>query len=86
MFTERAKIIDRGSICSTPECTGSKLQCEPFPFSVACSRPSYPFWEKLRDEGKCRSQKKLKSLIEVPYVVHVKVQVLSFNMNLIFSP
>ena len=38
------------------------------------------------DHGKCRSQKKLKSLIEVPYVVHMKVQVLNFNMNLIFSP
>ena len=32
------------------------------------------------DQGKCRSQKKLKSLIEIPYVVHVKVHVLgSYN-------
>ena len=36
-FTEKAKIIDRGSICSVPENTGSKPQYEPFLFSVACS-------------------------------------------------
>ena len=36
-FTEKAKIVDRGSICSTPESTGSKLQYEPYLFSVACS-------------------------------------------------
>ena len=36
-FAERAKIIDRGSICSAPECTGCELQCEPFLFSVAFS-------------------------------------------------
>ena len=34
------------------------------------------FGKKLGDQGKCRSQKKLKALIEVPYVVHVKVHVL----------
>ena len=34
----------------------------------------------------CRSPKKLKSLIEVTYVVHLKVQVLSFNMNLVSYP
>ena len=57
------------------------------------------FGKNVGDQGKCRSQKKLRSVIEVPYVVHVKehvlgsltcvymkVQVLSFNMNLIFSP
>ena len=33
-----------------------------------------------------RSQKRLELLIEVPYIVHVKVQVVSFNMNLIFFP
>ena len=30
----------------------------------------------MGDQGKCRSQKKLKWLIEIPYVVHVKVHVL----------
>ena len=44
------------------------------------------FGKNLGDQGKCRSQKKIKSLIEVRYVAHLKVQVLSFSMNLIFSP
>ena len=43
-------------------------------------------WEYLGDQENCRSPKKLKSLIEVPYVAHLNVQVLSFNLNLIFSP
>ena len=43
------------------------------------------FGEILGDQVKGRSPKKLKSLIEVTYVAHLKVQVLSFNMNLIFS-
>ena len=34
----------------------------------------------------CPSPKKLKTLIEVPYIVDVKVHVLSFNMILISSP
>ena len=34
-FTEKAKIVDRGSICSAPDSTLSKLQYEPFLFSVA---------------------------------------------------
>ena len=44
------------------------------------------FGETLGDQVKGRSPKKLESLIEVPNVVHVKVHVLSFNMNLIYSP
>ena len=43
------------------------------------------FGETLGDQVKGRSPKKLESLIEVPSVVHVKVHVLSFNMNLISS-
>ena len=42
--------------------------------------------ETLGDQVKGRSPKKLESLIEVPNVVHVKVNVLSFNMILISSP
>ena len=42
--------------------------------------------ETLGDQVKGRSPKKLKSLIEVPNVVHMKVHVLSFNMILISSP
>ena len=34
----------------------------------------------MGDQVKGRSMKKLESLIEVPYVVHVKVHVLSFNI------
>ena len=48
--------------------------------------PSHPFRGNLGYQVKGRSPKKLKSLIEVAYVVHLKLQVLSFNMNLIFSP
>ena len=42
--------------------------------------------ENLGDQVKDRSPKKLKSLFRVPYVVHLKVQLLSFNMILISSP
>ena len=49
-------------------------------------RPSYPFQDKFRRSGNVSFTKKLKSLIEVPYVVEVKVHVLSFNMILISSP
>ena len=44
------------------------------------------FGKSLGDQGKCYSSKKLKSLIEVSKVVDLKVQVVSFTMNLIFSP
>ena len=44
------------------------------------------FGETLGDQVKGRSPKKLKSLIDVPNVVHVKVHVLSFNKILILSP
>ena len=45
------------------------------------------FGETLGDQVKGRSPKMLESLIiEVPNVVHVKVHVLSVNMNLISSP
>ena len=47
---------------------------------------SYPFRGNLGDQVKGRSPKKLKTLIQVPYVAHLKVEVLSFNKNLIFSP
>ena len=49
-------------------------------------RPSYPFRGKLGDQVKGRSPRKLKSLIVVHYVAHLKIQVLSCNMNLISSP
>ena len=43
------------------------------------------FGETLVDQVKGRSPKKLKSLTEVPHLVHVKLYVLSFNMILISS-
>ena len=44
------------------------------------------FGKNLGEQVKGRSPKKLKLLIAVPYVAHLIVQVLSFNMNLISSP
>ena len=44
------------------------------------------FGKDLGDQGKCRSPKMLKLLIEVPYVGHLKEQVLSFNSNLFSAP
>ena len=44
-------------------------------------RTSYPFRRNFGDQAKGRSPKKIKSIIEVPNVVHVKGNVLSFNMN-----
>ena len=44
------------------------------------------FGETLGDQVMGRSLKKLKSLIEVPNLVHVKAHVLSFDMILISSP
>ena len=40
----------------------------------------------MGDQVKGRSPKNLKSLIEVPNVVHVKAHVLSFNVILLSSP
>ena len=44
------------------------------------------FGEILGDQEKGRSPKKIKSLVDVPNVAHLKVQVLSFNMSIISSP
>ena len=44
------------------------------------------FGKNLGDQVKNRSPKNLKLLVEVPYVAHLKVQVLIFNMNLFSSP
>ena len=49
-------------------------------------RPSCPFLKILREQLKGRLPKKLRLLMAVPYVAHLIVQVLSFNMNLISSP
>ena len=36
-YTEKAKFVDRGSLCSAHESKGEKLKYEPDLFSVACS-------------------------------------------------
>ena len=41
--------------------------------------------ENLGEQVKGRPTRKLKSLMEVPYVTRLKVQVLSLDMNLISS-
>ena len=69
------------------EGTCFQLQYDPSLFCVACSENrDIHFGETLGDQVKGRSQKKLKQLIEIPSVVHVKVHVVSFNMILISSP
>ena len=69
------------------ECKCSKLQYEPFSHlrSVFLDRVIH-LLETLGDQVNGRSPKKVKSLIEFPNIVHVKVQVLCFNMILISSP
>ena len=44
------------------------------------------FGEVLGVQEKGRSPKKLESLVDVPYVAHLKVHILSYNMILISSP
>ena len=51
-FTEKAKIVDKGSICSAPERTGSEHLYEPFLCSVACSKTELSFRENLGRSGK----------------------------------
>ena len=48
--------------------------------------PVIPLGDTLGDQVKGRSPKKLKSLIEVPNVVHVKVHVFNFNMIVLSPP
>ena len=85
-FTDKAKTVDRGYKSCAHESTGCKLQYEPYLFSVVCSKTNDPFLEKFGRSGKVFYTEKLKSLIEVPYVALLKVQVPSFNLNLISSP
>ena len=51
-FTEKAKIVVRGSIRSAAERSGSELQYEPFLCSIVVPRASYPFRENLGRSGK----------------------------------
>ena len=51
-YTEKSKIVDRGSLSSAPESVCSRLQYEPFLFSVGVLRPSYSFRENFGRSGK----------------------------------
>ena len=86
-FTVKAKIVDRSSICSDSECTGSKASMWTFSFlrSVFLDRFIH-FGKNFGGQAKDLSPKKGKLLIEVPYLSHLKIQVLIFNMNLFSSP
>ena len=66
--------------------TGSNLQYyDSSPLRSVFIDQVIHFGENLGDLVKGRSPKKLKSLIEVPNVVDVKVRVVSFNMILVSS-
>ena len=83
---EKAKIVDRGSLCNTAESTGSNVQYEPYLFSVACSKTELSISGKFGRSGKGSFSKKLKSFKELPYILQVKEHVLSFYMILISLP
>ena len=86
-FSEKFKLIIRGSICGEPESTGSKLQQDPNLISVPCSKTDLSFlgiffWRC----GKGSLTEKAKIVNRGSCVSHMKVHVLSFNMNLISFP
>ena len=79
------------SLMDIPEVAHLKLQVLSINMNLVSSpkripRPSYPFGGKVGRSGKGPFPEKLKSLLEVPYLAHLKVQVLSYNMTNVFSP
>ena len=46
-FTEKAKVVDSSSLCSSPESTGSNLQYDSYLVSVACSQTELSISENL---------------------------------------
>ena len=59
-LTEKAKIVDRGSICSAPERTVSELQYEPCLCSIACSKTELSIREYFGRSGKVSFAEKAK--------------------------
>ena len=55
----KAKIVDRGSLSSALESTGSKLQNEPHLLSVACSKTELFVWGKNWVIGKIVVHRKI---------------------------
>ena len=85
-FAEKAKIVDRGWLCSAPESTGSKLQHEPYLFSVSVLLDQVIHLGKnLGELVKGLPRTKLKSLFLFPYVTRLNLQVVSLNMILMNS-
>ena len=79
------------SLVEVPSVAHLKVQVASFHSNLVFSLYHVPrqvihFGKNLGDQVKGRSQKKLKSLIEAPYVAPLKVQFLSLNMKLFASP
>ena len=60
-FTEKAKIVNRGSQCSPRESTCSKLQYDPYLISVASSYTELSIQRKFRRYGKGSYSEKAKN-------------------------
>ena len=78
------------SVMDVPYVAHQKVQVLSFNMNLTSTpqripRPSYPLGGKLGRSGKLSFTEKIKSLIEVPYVAQLKLRVLSFNMNNVFS-
>ena len=84
-FSDKTKNFHRGSLSMSSKSTCFQLQYDLLSSPQRVPRPSYPFLGNLGRSGKESFAEKLKSLIEVPNVFHVKVHVLNFNMILISS-
>ena len=79
------------SLKEVPYVAHLEVQVPSFNMNLISSRSVFldrvkHFVKNLGNQVKCRSPRKLKSFIELPCVAHLKVQILSFNKNLICSP
>ena len=79
------------SLIEVPYLAHLKVQVLSFNMTLSFLRsvfidPVIHFGKNLGDQVKSHFPKKMISLIEVPYVAHLKVQVPIFNMNLFSSP
>ena len=81
------RVIHFGEILGDQEKGRSPKKAKLVDGRSVCSTPERT-GSKLQYEPhvKGRAPKKIKLLIAIPYVAHLIVQVLSFNMNLISSP
>ena len=84
-FTEKAKIVNRGCLCSARESTASKLQYDLYFISVARSYTKFSISGKIWEIRLRVVHRKNWYRSKGTYVAHMQVQVLSFIMNHIFS-